>query len=599
MKRALFTIVAFMLANLSIWAARAYNLPTDIAQADGATLTVIGHGDENFHFYTTTDGVLLCQVGNGFQVARISDNGEIIPSGLLAHNKANRSAAEQEAAASQNRTKFFAAMQHSALKMQAASRAASNVSFVSHNGNVKVLVIMAQFSDTKFTINEPFKAFDQYLNAEGEMTDYNNNDTKNYGSVARYFKDMSNGAFTPSFDLYGPVTLSNPLSTYGAGNDNMQLFVTDVCNAAKEQLGVKFADYDSDGDGYADLVYIIYAGYAESWSGNPTDCIWPKSGTLANTIEIDGTKISRFGVNNELNGRTGQQVGMINGIGLFCHEFSHCLGMPDFYATTAATQECQNAENQSMDYWSIMDMGEYVNNGYRPTAYTAWERSHFGWLDIDELKESANGIELKSIDEGGKAYCIKNPADESGNEFVVIENIQKTGWNQSVPGHGMIAYHVDYDPSIFTTSVNTVNNTLGHPRMAIIPADGLLMKTTNAKYADVDNVTALHMSQVKGDPFPGTSAVDRLTSDQNLPNYAWYAGSSKIGHAFTAISEDTESGTVTFNFTADPSTGIDGITLDRDNNSRTYTIDGICTGNGGSQPQKGIYIKNGHKYIAR
>ena len=492
MKRALFTIVAVMLANLSIWAVRAYNLPTDIIQADGTTLTIVGHGGENFHYYTTTDGVLLCQVGNGFQVARISDSGLITPSGMLAHNAAFRSTAELEAAASQNRTKFFAAMQNSALKMQAASRAASKVNFVSHNGNVKVLVIMAQFSDTKFTINEPFKAFYQYLNADGEMTDYNNSDTKNYGSVAKYFKDMSNGSFTPSFDLYGPVTLDNPLSTYGAGNDDMQLFVTDVCNAAKNQYGVKFADYDSDGDGYADLVYIIYAGYAESWSGNPTDCIWPKSGTLVSTIEIDGTKISRFGVNNELNGRSGQQVGLINGIGLFCHEFSHCMGMPDFYATTAATQDCQNAENQSMDYWSIMDMGEYVNNGYRPTAYTAWERSHFGWLDIEELKASANGIELKSIDEGGKAYCIKNPADESGNEFVVIENIQKTGWNKSVPGHGMIAYHVDYDPNIFTSAVNTVNNTLGHPRMAIIPADGLLMKTSNAKYADVADITTLH-----------------------------------------------------------------------------------------------------------
>ena len=599
MKRALFTIVAVMLANLSIWAVRAYNLPTDIIQADGTTLTIVGHGDENFHYYTTTDGVLLCQVGNGFQVARISDSGLITPSGMLAHNAASRSTAELEAAASQNRTKFFAAMQNSALKMQAASRAASKVNFVGHNGNVKVLVIMAQFSDTKFTINEPFKAFYQYLNADGEMTDYNNSDTKNYGSVAKYFKDMSNGSFTPSFDLYGPVTLDNPLSTYGAGNDDMQLFVTDVCNAAKNQYGVKFADYDSDGDGYADLVYIIYAGYAESWSGNPTDCIWPKSGTLVSTIEIDGTKISRFGVNNELNGRSGQQVGLINGIGLFCHEFSHCMGMPDFYATTAATQDCQNAENQSMDYWSIMDMGEYVNNGYRPTAYTAWERSHFGWLDIEELKASANGIELKSIDEGGKAYCIKNPADESGNEFVVIENIQKTGWNKSVPGHGMIAYHVDYDPNIFTSAVNTVNNTLGHPRMVIIPADGLLMKTSNAKYADVADITTLHINQVKGDPFPGTSAVDKLTSEQNLPNYAWYAGNSKIGHAFTSISEDTESGIVTFDFAADPSTGIDGITIDGDTNQRIYTIDGICTGNDGSLPKKGIYIKNGHKYVAK
>lgn len=598
MKKTILTIAAAMLLHISAHAVQAYSLPVDFTQKDGTTLTIIGHGDENMHYYTTTDGVLLFHDGNSFYVAKTNESGAIVSTGILAHNADKRTAEEKNAVCKQDKPRFYASLQAMAAKQFAPAKGAANADFISHTGKPKTLVILAQFSDDKFTIKEPYKAFQQYLNAEGEMTDYGNSDTKNYGSVAKYFTDMSKGAFTPEFDLYGPVTLDNPLKTYGEGNDNMPLFVSDVCKAAKSQLNINFADYDSDGDGAVDLVYIIYAGYSESWSGNPTDCIWPKSGTVNIADSFDGKSICRYGVNNELNGRKGQQVGMINGIGLFCHEFSHCMGMPDFYATTAATQECQTAENQSMDWWSIMDLGEYVNNGYRPTAYTAWEREHFGWTEIADLTESAEGVELKAVDNGGKALRIRNGADKSGNEFIVVENIQKDGWNKSLPGHGMIAYHVEYDPNIFTSKNNTVNNTLGHPRMALIPADGLLMKTTNPKYANETNVSALHMTEVKGDPFPGTSNVKELSSKHNLPNFAWYTGANDVAQSFTNISEDTESGIVTFDFNT-PATGIYDITADEPTDGNTYTINGINLGKNARHMKGGIYIKNNKKIVVK
>lgn len=597
MKKTILSIAAAMLFHFSAYAVQAYNLPIEFMQKDGTTITVIGHGDENVHYYTTADGVLLFHEGNTYYVAGVSENGTIVSTGILAHDADKRNTEEKRAIEHQDVQKFYASCR-SAMAKHAASKTGSNVDFIAHNGKVKTLVVLAQFSDEKFTVNEPYKAFQQYLNASGEMADYGNSDTKNYGSVAKYFTDMSSGSFTPEFDLYGPVTLDKPLKTYGEGNDNMPLLVSDVCKAAKNQLDINFANYDSDGDGAVDLIYIIYAGYAESWSGNPTDCIWPKSGTVSIADTFDGKTICRYGVNNELNGRKGQQVGMINGIGLFCHEFSHCMGMPDFYATTAATQECQTAENQSMDWWSIMDLGEYVNNGYRPTAYTAWEREHFGWLDIADLTTSANGVELKSIDNGGKAFRIRNEANTSGNEYIVIENIQKDGWNKSLPGHGMIAYHVEYDPQVFTAKTNTVNNTLGHPRMAMIPADGLLMKTTNSKYANEANVSTLHMAQVKGDPFPGTSNVTELTAGQNLPNFAWYTGNKEVAQSFKNISEDEETGLVTFDFDS-PSTGINGIIFNESNNSNIYTIGGLNVGNSPQQLKNGVYVMKNKKFVVK
>lgn len=598
MKKTILSIAAAMLFHFSAYAVQAYNLPIAFTQTDGTTVTVVGHGDENIHYYTTADGVLLVHEADAYYIAGTNDNGELVSTGILAHNDGERSAEEKRAIGRQDAQKFYASFSTIMARHNAVAKAAANVDFIAHNGKVKTLVILAQFSDEKFTINEPYKAFQQYLNAEEAMVDYGNKDTSNYGSVAKYFADMSAGNFTPSFDLYGPVTLDKPLKSYGEGNDNMPLLVGDVCKAAKSQLNVNFADYDSDGDGAVDLIYIIYAGYAESWSGNPTDCIWPKSGTVSIDATFDGKTICRYGVNNELNGRKGQQVGMINGIGLFCHEFSHCMGMPDFYATTAATTECQTAENQSMDWWSLMDLGEYVNNGYRPTAYTAWEREHFGWLSITDLDASANGVELKPIDNGGKAYRIRNNEDKSGNEYIIIENIQKDGWNKSLPGHGMIAYHVEYDPQVFTSKVNTVNNTLGHPRMAMIPADGLLMKTTNAKYANEQNVSSLHMEQVKGDPFPGTSDVKELTAAQNLPNFAWYAGTKEISQSFANISEDEETGIVTFDFNT-PFTGISGIAADKSAGGNIYTIGGVSVGKDAQHLNNGVYIMNDKKFVVK
>lgn len=597
MKKTILSIVAAMLFHFSAYAVQAYHLPIEFTQADGTTITIVGHGDENVHYYTTTDGVLLFHEGDSYYIAEIDKNGIIASTGILAHNANKRNADEKLAIGRQDMQKFYASY-HAAMAKHAASKASENIDFIGHNGNVKTLVILAEFSDEKFTVKEPYNAFQQYLNATGEMADYGNSDTRNHGSVSKYFTDMSYGKFTPEFDLYGPVTLDKPLKTYGEGNDNMSLLVSDVCKAAKNQLDINFANYDSDGDGAVDLIYIIYAGYAESWSGNPTDCIWPKSGSVSIDDTFDGKAIRRYGVNNELNGRKGQQIGMINGIGLFCHEFSHCMGLPDFYATTAATQECQTAENQSMDWWSIMDLGEYVNNGYRPTAYTAWEREQFGWIEIEDLTNTANGVELKSIDNGGKAFRIRNENNTSGNEYIVIENIQKDGWNKSLPGHGMIAYHVDYDSQIFHLKTNTVNNTLGHPRMAIIPADGLLMKTSNAKYANEENVSALHKTQVEGDPFPGATDVKELTAEQNLPNFVWYTGEKQIAQSFTNISENEETGVVTFDFKASP-TGINNIIFSESNDSDIYTIGGVNVGKNTQNLKNGVYVLKNKKIVIK
>lgn len=395
-----------------------------------------------------------------------------------------------------------------------------------------------------------------------------------------------------------PITLDNTLVHYGEGkNDKMSLLIPDVCKAIDENIN--FKDYDQNNDGKVDLIYIIYAGYSASWGNNSTDCIWPKSGT-GSFGTYDGKSVYRFGVSNELNytpdySVNGEKKNVINGIGLFCHEFSHCMGMPDLYTTDAAPEETQNANNQEMEYWSIMDIGTYLVDGHIPNAYTAWEREFFGWMEIEDITDAdAQVIEMKAIDKGGKAYRIRNTNDESGNEYYVLENIQNYGWNTSQLGHGMLAMHVDYDANIFSLASNSVNNVLGHPRMTILAADGLLLNYASVKDKETYNI---FKEQAGGDPFPGTSNVTELTDETSVRPII-YTG-ERFGKPIYDIMESAD-GIITFKYLDPTVTSIkDAIVEKKHKDNKIYTLDGRYIGTNADGLNKGIYIIGNKKVVIR
>lgn len=567
--------------------------PVTITQSDGTQLTVIGHGDEDFSYCTTPDGVILHQVGTCFYIAAIDNDGNTAPTGMLAHNAGMRKAEEIAVINRQDKALFHAKAKAKMMKARIMREPIQNGNrLFPHTGKPKVLVILAEFSDTVFTINSPKEAFEDYLNAEGQLKDFGNRNTKNYGSVRKYFSDMSFGQFEPQFDVYGPVKLEQPLKYYGAGNsDRMDRFIPDVCRAADGI--VDFSNYDADNDGYVDLVYVIYAGYGQNTTGNSTECIWPKSGARTFDSEYDGKKLYRFGVSNEINGKWSAKSRPISGTGLFLHEFSHTMGMPDLYTTSSATDECQSANNQEMEYWSIMDSGCYVDNGFTPAAMTAWERWTFGWLDIETLTKNGS-FELKDLDDNGKAYRIVNDNNASGNEYLVLQNIQNNKWNAKQLGHGMLVLRVDYDKTAFGVSGNSVNNILGHPRMTVIAADGLLLNMRQAENA------AMMREQMAGDPFPGSGNVTSLTDE--APYTPLVYTEQPLNKSLVNITENTDTGLVTFDFiNSNQPTGIGSVAISEqeDTDGRIYSIDGRFAGTDRNKLKKGIYIINNSKVVVR
>lgn len=591
MKKILFLLI-FALVATSSFASKANSLPVVVSQPDGTMLTVLLQGDENISWYTTTDGMLLVKRGNGYYVAQVKADGSLAASSLLAHGPAMRGTEETNMMLLQDKTKF--AKYSSKLLGQSGElpvtewtngvtrkmKIRDDSTLFPHMGSPKALVILVEFTDTTFTLPDPKASFNDYLNNEtGNIVDRGHGENRNAKGVKGYFKDMSFGQFTPQFDVVGPVKLSHPLRYYGAGNDNMSRLIPDACSAVNDS--VDFSKYDSNGDGYVDLVYVIYAGHSESEAGNSTDDIWPKSG-YSDFGTFDGKKVYRYGVNNELNGRETSKNKLINGIGLFCHEFSHTMGLPDIYATSGAPG--YNKDNFGMEFWDLMDGGEYVHSGRFPTAYTSWEREVMGWMNVDTLTDTAHVV-LRTIDSKGdsaRSCKIVNPSVK--NEAIYLQNIQNKGWNYYLPGHGLLVYRVSYASDDVNFADNPNNGS--RPRIVCIPADGKLGAI--ADYAD-DSTPDNYYADMAGDTYPGTSNVSSIAS------FTMYSGDA-LDRPILNIEEDGN--LVSFDYLGKKTpSAINSVMVNDKATDRIFNLNGMLMGTDKTRLPKGIYIINGKKIV--
>ena len=590
-------IICLMLCSLTTWAAKAESIPVQVRQADGSVVTVILRGDEHINWYTTLDGVLLVQgADNNYYIGKVEKSGNLIATKQLAHEAHTRSQAELNLIAKQDKEKFFAYVNKIAEESENAydnspltrgpivDSGYNGVPYFPHTGSPKALVILAEFQDTTFTIQDTKNVFTNYLMNENHFSDKRYNQDQNYKGVRGYFKDCSYGKFTPVFDVVGPIKLPKAHAVYGAGNDRMDLLLADACAAVDGM--VNFADYDANNDGIVDLVYVIYAGHSANTSGNKDTNIWPKSGTITISNKFDGKSIRRYGVSNELNGseKTSKNNKKINGIGLFCHEFSHTLGLPDIYAYNT---DAENQDNQGMEYWDIMDGGTGIRGGRVPASYLAWEREVMGWMNIDELKNDITINNLKSIDNGGKAYKIVNP--KNSNEYIVLQSIQKGAWNQgwgdNTYGKGLFAYRISYK-SGKVNIFDYPNNLKGKPRVIPIPADGKILAAANA-----GGKLNVYTAQLNGDPYPynGINKIDKFTM---------YDGTILKWSIFDIVENDAER-YVSFKFKNNETTGIQSPSIIERSTSdnHIYTLDGRYVGTDASILPHGIYIQNNKKFV--
>lgn len=595
MKKFLLSITFALMGIVSGFAAKAYPGIVTVTQSDGTELNVRIYGDEHFNWLTTEDGVLLVQEGNNYYIAETTSYGTLKATSYIAHNANKRVPAEIKAIKKQDLSRFRSYAIKKASPTKAMGTGNSGVKYFPHSGSPKALVILVEFSDTPFQSGEKAKnVFEHFLKGKTEDAlpdgyeaytgSYAKANLRNNGSVSDYFYVMSQGTYTPQFDVVGPYKLNHSFLYYGQGeNDNTYALVSDACKAADKD--VDFSRYDADGDGMVDLVYIIYAGYPASMSGNPND-IWPKSGT-GDFGTYDGKKVCRFGVHAELNfGRELNQKNgfLLSGIGLFCHEFSHTLGLPDLYPTV----DVSKVDNQNPEMWDLMDGGEYTyNGGYCPTPYSPWEMDAMGWATPIELSDEKQTVTLKSYGKERVAYKIKG----ENNEYLLLQNIQIGGWWTGVAlvyKTGMLVWRIDYnnkDVNLF----DNPNNTIGKPKVMIVPADGYVISDYNhgdgKQWTDEE-----YKASLKGDPFPGATNKTELLSV--------VLNNSTLEKPIYNIKE--ENGVITFDY-LDNISAIQLPSVEETDmtTKQIFSLDGRYLGNDASKLTKGIYIIGKKKVVIK
>ena len=434
--RRLFFSISFVLSALAIMAIPAKRGQWQkLTLSDGSEVSAQLVGDEHLHFWQAEDGQRYMMNEDG--TARIADMDKIRA----------RAVSRRSGKSIQQRIR--------------SPKREANGERTTYKGEKKGIVILMQFTDTKFKSANNQAKYNDILNKEN----YTTGSFK--GSVADYFKAQSGGQFELHFDVLGPYTAKRNASYYGSndsyGNDkNPDELIVEAVKAADSE--VDFNDYDWDGDGEADQVFVVYAGKGEA-DGGSANTIWPHMYYLSKTnksLTLDGVRIDTYACSNEVS-----PSGSIAGIGCFCHEFSHCLGYPDFY-------DVMYNGWFGMSEFDLMDMGSYNGNAFRPAGYTAYEKWMAGWLEPTVLADEDVAVEnLAATSEDGAAYIMYN--DAHNDEFYMIENRQKTNWDTSLPARGLMITHVDFDKEIWEQ--NTPNSKI--TQSDVLASGGELTKTND------------------------------------------------------------------------------------------------------------------------
>lgn len=367
----------------------------------------------------------------------------------------------------------------------------------------------------------------------GSKTNFSRQDFQNQifddnptGTMIDYYREVSYGQFELSGEAYGWLNAPEKQSYYVGDNSGLDgggsRFTLDVVKLADAETD--YSLYDSDDDGYVDVVMIVHPGPgAETQSEGSRNNIWSHSWSLNAAHDSNPSMMPQgeYTTNDPWPGHRGKFIKvndyiiqpelaspgdsrMID-IGVFCHEFGHALGLPDLYDTDYSSEGIGN--------WGLMSGGSYGGDGAHPDTPVhpcAWSKEELGWIQPQIIDETQRNVALQNAEEFQQAF-YKIPLQESRTgEYFLIENRQKTGYDKYLPSGGLLIWHVD--PAIVAHGYG-VNNNENRKGVDLEEADGLNDLDFSRNRGD------------SGDPFPGTSNNHLFNSDTN-PNSRSYLGTS-------------------------------------------------------------------------
>jgi immune inhibitor A len=346
-------------------------------------------------------------------------------------------------------------------------------------GTVRVIVVLVDFSDKPMGADAAAR-FQELFFSTGVLP---------HGSVKEYFTDVSGGLITLDGAVVGPYRLPQTIATYaGAENGiqgtmpNARTMANDALSAADPHVG--FAPYDNDGNGYVDAFIVVHAGRGAEQTGAASD-IWSHKWVLPAERSVDGSKVFTY-----------LTIPEDAKLGVSAHELGHLVfGWPDLYDTDYSSEGVGN--------WCLMGGGSWGLGGDRPTHPSAWCKANQGWANV--INQQTNGY--VTVDEVKTSRTVHRLWKDGagGNEYFLVENRMQSGYDESMPGQGLLIWHID--------EAVTTNKDEAHYKVALVQADGRKDLEHDANRGD------------DADPYPG-SAGNTTFTDSSTPSSKSYAGAS-------------------------------------------------------------------------
>lgn len=304
------------------------------------------------------------------------------------------------------------------------------------------------------------------------------------GTAHEYYDEVSYGRVDLQGQVYGPYEADHSSTyyandEYGIGNDynrSAGLLVYEACKRSDPY--VDYSLYDNDGDGYVDIFTVIHVGYGAEETDDEDD-IWSHEFSLSGweyyggpgVYETnDGVKIDVYTMNPELSDPPRDEI---SNIGVFCHEWGHGFGLPDLYITDGV-----NAGKAGLGHFCLMASGSWAGDppGSSPVHLCAWCKYFLGWVEPEALErdrlELVENAWFSTSSASPSTYRIfPNPSGVDWSfesvgrgEYFLVENRQRIGFDEGLPGDGLLILHVDESKE--------TNSDLENPLVGIMQADG-------------------------------------------------------------------------------------------------------------------------------
>jgi len=549
-----FLILAILFVPVRLlFAVPAVPLAVEKVQPDGTKISVYLKGDEKVNWMESADGYTLMYDSLKYVVyAKTDGQGNLMPSnirfGSIAMPDTTITKGLRYSEAQRNTLMQIWEMTEDANIQQGETR-----------GNVKLLCILAAFSNRALVKTQA--EFNNLMNQVG----YSAGGAK--GSVKDYYLENSYGLMNLQVTVVGPVTVSQSVYYYSKDADptgqRYRTFANEVVNLADPL--VDYSQFATNGE--VEFFHIIFAGYGNEAIGNNQQ-IHSHQWILPSTVIKDGVRLLNYSCSPELRGNSGSNI---TNIGVISHEMGHGFGSPDYY-------DVSSNSSSSIDFigagnWCLMANGSWNGGstlntmGCQPAHINPYQKIKFGWITPQTLSA---GNSVKNMSSSANNSVVYKIIANANGEHYLLENRQQVKFDASLPGHGLLIWHIAANVASYAPNDN-------HP-LQVYPvcasSTTAIPTNTPSSYGSINST---------GCPFPGTSGKTIFTDNSTPQAFTW-TGLGGIGKPIKYIVENTNQ-TVSFGVFCSPVNFI----------SQTVTATKTVTNNCGDINVQDVKVQNGAK----